>query len=90
LDCDHALVGGQKCAVKIAGRIRVQGRQNGANSARGGVIDSPDNGVNTTIAVRADGRWLLAASRNTTHRRLAEKVLGTFVSRTLPSPIVGQ
>ena len=32
--------------------------------------------VNTTVAVRTDGRWLLAASQNTTHRRLAEKLLG--------------
>jgi uncharacterized protein (TIGR02246 family) len=32
--------------------------------------------VNTTIAVRTDGRWQLAASQNTTHRWLAEKFLG--------------
>jgi uncharacterized protein (TIGR02246 family) len=31
--------------------------------------------VNTTIAVRTDGRWLFAGSQNTTHRRLAEKLL---------------
>jgi uncharacterized protein (TIGR02246 family) len=32
--------------------------------------------VNTTVAVRTDGRWVLAASQNTTHRRLAQKLLG--------------
>jgi uncharacterized protein (TIGR02246 family) len=32
--------------------------------------------VNTSIAVRTDGGWLLAASQNTTHRRLAEKLMG--------------
>jgi hypothetical protein len=38
--------------------------------------------VNTTIAVRTDGRWLLASSLNTTHRRFAEKLMDKFVSRT--------
>jgi hypothetical protein len=38
--------------------------------------------VNTTIAVRTDGRWLLASSRNTTHHRLAEKLMDKFVSST--------
>jgi uncharacterized protein (TIGR02246 family) len=37
--------------------------------------------VNTSIAVRTDEGWLLAASQNTTHRRLAEKLLGKLVSR---------
>jgi uncharacterized protein (TIGR02246 family) len=46
--------------------------------------------VNTSIAVRADGGWLLAASQNTTHRRFAEKLMGKFFSRTEPSPIAGQ
>jgi uncharacterized protein (TIGR02246 family) len=32
--------------------------------------------VNTSVAVRTDGGWLLAASQNTTHRRLAEKFMG--------------
>jgi uncharacterized protein (TIGR02246 family) len=41
--------------------------------------------VNTTIAVRTDGRWLLAASQNTTHRRLAEKLFHKLASRTAPS-----
>jgi hypothetical protein len=40
--------------------------------------------VNTTIAVRTDGQWLLASSQNTTNRRLAEKLLNTFASRTVP------
>jgi uncharacterized protein (TIGR02246 family) len=40
--------------------------------------------VNTTIAVRTDGRWLLAASQNTTHRRLAEKLFHKLASRTAP------
>ncbi|MCV6970101.1 SgcJ/EcaC family oxidoreductase [Mycobacterium bohemicum] len=31
--------------------------------------------VNTSIAVRTKDGWLLAASQNTTHRRLAEKLL---------------
>lgn len=42
-------------------------------------------GVNTTIAARTDGRWLLAASQNTKHRRFTEKLMGKFVSRTVPS-----
>jgi uncharacterized protein (TIGR02246 family) len=46
--------------------------------------------VNTTIAVRTDGRWLFAASQNTTHRRLAEKLLGKFASRTSPSQTAAQ
>jgi uncharacterized protein (TIGR02246 family) len=37
--------------------------------------------VTTTIAVRTDGQWQLAASQNTTHRRFAERLLGTFISR---------
>jgi hypothetical protein len=41
--------------------------------------------VNTTIAVRTDGRWLLAASQNTTHRRFAEKLFHKLASRTAPS-----
>jgi hypothetical protein len=40
--------------------------------------------VNTTIAVQADGQWLLASSQNSTNRRLAEKLLNTFASRTVP------
>jgi uncharacterized protein (TIGR02246 family) len=41
--------------------------------------------VNASIAVRTDGQWLLAASQNTTHRRLAEWFLGKFDPRTLPA-----
>jgi uncharacterized protein (TIGR02246 family) len=37
--------------------------------------------LNTSIAVRADDGWLLAASQNTTHRRLAEKLMDKLVSR---------
>ena len=37
--------------------------------------------VNATIALRTDEGWLLAASQNTTHRRFAERLLGTFISR---------
>jgi uncharacterized protein (TIGR02246 family) len=37
--------------------------------------------VNTSIAVRTEGGWRLAVSQNTTHRRLAEKLLGRLVSR---------
>ena len=47
-------------------------------------------GVFGALAVRTDGRWLFAASQNTTHRRFAEKLMGKFVSRTVPSPIAGQ
>jgi uncharacterized protein (TIGR02246 family) len=38
--------------------------------------------VNTSVAVRIDGRWRLAASQNTTHRRLAEKLMNTLFSRS--------
>jgi uncharacterized protein (TIGR02246 family) len=31
--------------------------------------------INTTIAVRTDGRWMLAASQNTTRRWLVEKLM---------------
>lgn len=41
----------------------------------------PTNRVNTSIAVRTDGGWLLAASQNTTHRRFAEKLMNTLASR---------
>jgi uncharacterized protein (TIGR02246 family) len=37
--------------------------------------------VNTSIAVRTDDGWRLAASQNTPHRRFAEKFLGVVVSR---------
>ncbi|WP_141772818.1 SgcJ/EcaC family oxidoreductase [Mycobacterium malmoense] len=41
--------------------------------------------VNTSVAVRTDGRWLFAASQNTTHRRFAEKLMRKFISGPLPS-----
>jgi uncharacterized protein (TIGR02246 family) len=37
--------------------------------------------VNTSVAVRTDEGWLLAASQNTTHRRLAGKLLGGLIFR---------
>ncbi|MGB3486008.1 MAG: SgcJ/EcaC family oxidoreductase [Mycobacterium sp.] len=37
--------------------------------------------INTSIAVRTNDGWRLAASQNTTHRRSAEKILGMLVSR---------
>lgn len=37
-----------------------------------------NNRVNTSVAVRADGRWLLAASQNTTRRRFAETLISTL------------
>ena len=40
--------------------------------------------INTSIAVRRNGSWHLAASQNTTHRRFAEKLLGRFFSPTEP------
>lgn len=36
--------------------------------------------VNTSVAVRTDGRWQLAASQNTTHRRLAEALMDKLFS----------
>lgn len=36
--------------------------------------------VNTSVAVRTDGRWVLAATQNTTRRRLAEKLMGMLFS----------
>ena len=39
--------------------------------------------VNATIALRTDEGWLLAASQNTTHRRLAEKLFGKLASRQM-------
>ncbi len=36
--------------------------------------------LNTSVAVRTGGRWRLAASQNTTHRRLAEKLLARLFS----------
>jgi uncharacterized protein (TIGR02246 family) len=41
--------------------------------------------INTSIAVRTDDGWQLAASQNTTHRRFAEKLLGIVVSRRFHS-----
>lgn len=41
--------------------------------------------VNTSIAVRTDGGWLLAASQNTTHRRFAEKLMSK-VAQMASSP----
>lgn len=36
--------------------------------------------INTTVAVRTDGRWQLAATQNTTHRQLAEKLMRMLLS----------
>lgn len=47
-------------------------------------------GVNTTVAVRTDRGWLFAASQNTKHRRLAEKLMGMFDSQAAPLPADGQ
>ena len=38
------------------------------------------NRVNMCVAVRTDAGWQLAASQNTTHRRLAEKLMSMFAS----------
>ena len=38
------------------------------------------NRMNSSIAVRADGQWLLAASQNTTHRRFAQKLMDKIAS----------
>ena len=45
--------------------------------------------VNTSIAVRTDAGWLLAASQNTTPRRFAEKLMGKVFSRMDPTPPAG-
>jgi uncharacterized protein (TIGR02246 family) len=64
--------------------------------AKGAVVKGHGGGIDAipgctpTIAVRTDGRWLLAGSQNTTHRWFVEKLMGEFDSRTLPSPIAGQ
>ncbi|MEZ0364659.1 SgcJ/EcaC family oxidoreductase [Mycobacterium sp. pUA109] len=36
--------------------------------------------VNTTVAVRTEDGWRFSSSQNTTHRRLAEKLLGALAS----------
>lgn len=36
--------------------------------------------VNTSVAVRTEGRWRLAASQNTTHRRIIETVMARLFS----------
>jgi uncharacterized protein (TIGR02246 family) len=41
----------------------------------------PHTRVNTSIAVRTEVGWLLAASQNTTHRRPAEKLMLKLASR---------
>lgn len=50
----------------------------GAVAKRGRRPSRRNSRVNTTIAVRTDGQWQFAASQNTTHRRLAEKLMGKF------------
>jgi uncharacterized protein (TIGR02246 family) len=47
----------------------------GTVTKRGGRRRRRNTRMNTTVAVRSNGRWLLAASQNTTHRRLAEKLV---------------
>jgi uncharacterized protein (TIGR02246 family) len=59
----------------------------GAVVKGGGRRNRRNNRVNTTIAVRTDSGWLFAASQNTTHRRLAEKLLGALASRISPLPV---
>lgn len=44
--------------------------------------------VQTTIAVRRNGKWLIAAFHNTKHRWLLETLSARFDSRTAPSAIV--
>jgi len=36
--------------------------------------------INTSVAVRTDGRWLFAASQNTTHRRFTERLMAKLFS----------
>ncbi|ANR91883.1 SgcJ/EcaC family oxidoreductase [Mycobacterium avium] len=54
--------------------------------ARAAVVKTPrqrnrrNARVNTSVAVRTDNRWLLAASQNTTHRRVAEMLLAKLFS----------
>lgn len=54
---------------------------NGTVVRRGRRPGRRDTRVNTSVAVRTDDGWLLAASQNTTHRRFAEKLMATVVSR---------
>ncbi|MGB3473455.1 MAG: SgcJ/EcaC family oxidoreductase [Mycobacterium sp.] len=37
--------------------------------------------INTSVAVRTGDGWRLASSQNTTHRRLAQRLMHTLVSR---------
>lgn len=37
--------------------------------------------ANTSVAVRTDDGWLLAATQNTTHRRFAQKLLTAAAAR---------
>ncbi|MEV6337065.1 SgcJ/EcaC family oxidoreductase [Nocardia vinacea] len=45
--------------------------------------------VQTTVAVRHDGEWLLAAFQNTEHHWLMESVSAKFDSRMAPSVLAG-
>jgi uncharacterized protein (TIGR02246 family) len=36
--------------------------------------------INTSVAIRTEGRWLLAASQNTTHRRFTERLMAKLFS----------
>jgi hypothetical protein len=58
-------------------------RQVRGRAARDAEQYADNTRVNTSIAVRTDGQWPFASSQNTTHRRLDEKLLNTFASRTV-------
>lgn len=52
-----------------------------ASVVRAGRRPSRRNGrVNTSVAVRTDGRWQLVASQNTAHRWIAEKLMAKCFS----------
>lgn len=50
-------------------------RSNAAVTKRGRQRNRRGARVNTSVAVRTSEGWLLAASQNTTHRRLADKLM---------------
>src|ERR1700689_510280 len=59
---------------------KAAGLKKGRRGTRG------NNRVTPTSGVRAAGRGVLAASQNTTHRRLAEKLFRKLASRAAPNP----
>lgn len=59
-------------------------RANAAVSRAAPRWNRPSARVNTSIAVRTTAGWLLAASQNTTHRRLAQTLITKLASTRRP------